>query len=212
MESQNGIKNFPRPTIKRYPRYLMSIKQKIKDGAAMVSSAVLAKEFNLDPVLTRKDLAMTGVQGTPRNGYPAKELAEAITRALGQDNKTMAVLIGVGSLGKALLGYQGFKEQNISISAAFDASPNLIGETVHGHTIHSMDKLAQVIKKNKIEIGILTVPNTAAQECADMLVRAGVRGIWNFTQTQLALPGSIAVERIDLAQSLAVLSHKITRG
>ncbi len=178
----------------------------------MISSAVLAEELNLDPVLTRKDLAMAGIQGIPRHGYPAKELANAINSALGWNNSTGAALIGVGSLGKALLGYKGFLEQNLKIEAAFDASATLIGKTVHGQKIHPLDTLQNLVSIHKIELGILTVPSSAAQECADKLVSAGIKGIWNFTTTQLSVPEGIIVEYVDLAQSLAVLSHKIVRN
>ena len=132
MKTVNKPEPLPLPTIRRYPIYLRAIKAKMAGGELHVSSAVLADELGLDPVLTRKDLAMAGVPGMPRRGYPAKELCEAINRALGWDNATDAALVGAGSLGRALLGYSGFEEQNLSLSVAFDANPALIGESFHG--------------------------------------------------------------------------------
>ena len=209
MKAVNKPEPLPLPTIRRYPIYLRAIKAKMAGGELHVSSAVLADELGLDPVLTRKDLAMAGVPGMPRRGYPAKELCEAINRALGWDNATDAALVGAGSLGRALLGYSGFEEQNLSLSVAFDANPALIGESFHGVKVRSMSELGHLVKHLKLKIAILTVPASAAQHCADALVAAGIKGIWNFSPIQLSVPKDVTVQNVDLAQSLAVLSHQI---
>ena len=210
MEATNEPISLPLPTIRRYPLYLRAIRRKIANGETDISSAVLAEELGLDPVLMRKDLAMSGAVGRPRRGYPARELLEALNRALGWDNVTEAALIGAGSLGHALLGFKGFAEHNLRIVVAFDANPELQGTTVHGVQIHSPDELKKLIKRLALKIGILCVPNAAAQECADLLVEAGVKGIWNFTTVQLNLPPEVKMAQVDLAESLAVLSHAIT--
>lgn len=202
----------PLPTIRRYPIYLRAIKAKIAGGDLTVSSAVLAEELGFDPVLTRKDLAMTGVSGKPRRGYPAKELCDAINRALGWDNETDAALVGVGSLGKALLGYSGFEEQNLSIAVAFDSDPSLANASFHGVKVRPMDELAALTRRLKIQLAILTVPTPAAQGCADQLVAAGIKGILNFAPIQLTVPRGVTVQNVDIAQSLAVLSHTIVRS
>ena len=212
MKEETRTIQLPLPTIRRYPIYLRAIKAKIAGGELTVSSAVLAEELGLDPVLTRKDLAMSGVSGKPRRGYPAKELCDAINRALGWDNATDAVLVGVGSLGRALLGYSGFEEQNLSIAAAFDSDPDLSGKTFHGVKVRPMEDLTRLVRRLKLKLGILTVPTTAAQKCADELVAAGIRGILSFCPIQIDVPKGVIVQNVDLAQSLAVLSHVITSG
>ena len=201
---------FPLPTIRRYPIYLRCIREMTAAGELHISSAVVAEKLGLDPVLTRKDLAMAGVPGKPRRGYPAKKLQDALSHALGWDNTTDAVLIGAGSLGNALLGYSGFEEQNLSIIVAFDSNPGLLGLALHGVKVRPMEDLPRFVKRMKIKLGILTVPNAAAQSCADQLVAAGIRGIWNFSSVQLEVPQGIVVQNVDLAQSLAILSHTIT--
>ena len=202
----------PLPTIRRYPIYLRCIKEMIAAGELHISSAVVAERLGLAPVLTRKDLAMAGIPGKPRRGYPAQPLLDALNHALGWDDTTDAVLVGVGSLGNALLGYTGFEEQNLSIAVAFDANPGLMGLTFHGVKVRAMEDLPRLVKRLGIKLGILTVPNAAAQECAEKLVSAGIRGIWNFTSVQLNVPQGIIVQNVDLAQSLAVLSHTITNA
>ena len=211
MKNADTTRKFPLPTIRRYPIYLRAIKSMIAAGELHISSAVLAERLGLDPTLTRKDLAMAGVPGKPRRGYPSRELCEAINRSLGWDNATDAVLIGVGSLGMALLGYSGFEEQNLSITAAFDTNPDKIYKKFHGVKVRQMEDLPRLVSRLQIKIGILTVPTCAAQSCADQLVAAGIKGIWNFSPIQLNVPDDVIVQNIDLAQSLGVLSHDIAR-
>ena len=201
----------PLPTIRRYPIFLRAIGEMMDAGEAFISSSVLAERLGLDPVLTRKDLAMVGVPGRPRRGYPAEELRAAINRALGWDSATDAVLVGAGSLGSALLGYAGFKEQNLSIVVAFDANPRLAGSTVHGVKVRPLAEMARLVRRLKVHLAILTVPTAAAQACAATLVEAGVRGILNFSSAQLSVPEGVIVQNVDLAQPLAVLSHAIAR-
>ena len=210
MREEKTFGPFPLPTIRRYPIYLRCIREMTAAGELHISSAVVAEKLGLDPVLTRKDLAMAGVPGKPRRGYPAKKLQDALSHALGWDNTTDAVLIGAGSLGNALLGYSGFEEQNLSIIVAFDSNPGLLGLALHGVKVRPMEDLPRFVKRMKIKLGILTVPNAAAQSCADQLVAAGIRGIWNFSSIQLEVPQGVVVQNVDLAQSLAILSHAIT--
>lgn len=200
---------FPLPTIRRYPIYLRTINKMMAEGELFISSFVLATRLGLDPVLARKDLAMAGVPGKPRRGYPAKELSDAINRALGWDSATDAALIGVGSLGSALLGYSGFEEQNLSIAVAFDANKDLHDAPIHGVKVHPMGDLKKLVRQLKIKLAILAVPSSAAQECADELVDAKIKGILNFTPAQLSVPRGVIVQNVDLAQPLAVLSHAI---
>ena len=191
--------SLPLPTIRRYPAYLRLIHERMAAGDEEISSAALAAALGIDPVLARKDIAMMGIPGRPRWGYPARELVEAIRHALGWDNATDA----------ALVGYGGFAEQHLSIVVAFDANPSLHGQTVHGVKVRPMEEINRLVHRLHIQLGILTVPDSAAQECAAALVAAGVKGIWNFTSVQLSVPDDVIVQSVDLAQSLAVLSHKI---
>ena len=204
--------SLPLPTIRRYPIYLRTINKLMAEGELFISSYALAERLGLDTVLTRKDLAMAGVPGRPRRGYPAKELSEAINRALGWDSATDAALIGVGSLGSALLGYSGFEEQNLSVAVAFDAHKRLQMTSIHGVKVHPMEDLKRLVRQLKIKLAILAVPNAAAQDCADELVDARIKGILNFTAVQLSVPKGVIVQNVDLAQPLAVLSHAIARN
>jgi redox-sensing transcriptional repressor len=204
-----GARKAGLPCVKRMPAYLQLLRVLQADGQEHVSGTVLASVHNLEPVIVRKDLAMTGAVGTPRIGFRITELIAAIERFLGWDNQTKAVLVGVGSLGTALLGYQGFQNFGFRFVGAFDHDPKVIGKWVHGRKVQAMDQLIPFVRRGEILLGVLTVPADSAQANAELMVRAGLKGIWNFTSTQLRLPETIAVQKEDLAEGLAVLSHRL---
>lgn len=204
-------KNIPQQAVRRYPLYLREVRHAIAHGKTHVSVAAIAKKLNINPILARKDLAEAGIAGHPRRGFPALELRNVILKSIGWESLNEAVLCGAGSLGKALLGYSGFSEHNLSIVLAFDNSPSLVGRRSHGVPIHDVSEMEAMVAKLNVPIGILTTPASAAQECAEALVRAGVKGIWNFTPVKLHLPDGIVIQQVDLATSLALLSHEIIR-
>lgn len=152
---------------------------------------------------------MTGATGRPRIGYPSVKLAAAVKRVIGWDYSSEAALVGAGYLGRALLRHSGFSEQNLSIVVAFDTDRERIGQTVANVKIESAAKIAKIVREREIKLAILCVPAGAAQQCADALVEGGVRGILNFTSAVLSVPVAVTVQNVDLAQSLAVLSHSI---
>jgi redox-sensing transcriptional repressor len=197
------------PTLKRMPLYLRILRRMKAEGGEYASGAVVAKELGLDPIVVRKDLAITGVVGRPRLGFALDEIIDGVETFLGWNNTTDAFLVGAGSLGSALLGYQGFQQQGLRIVAAFDSNPDVIGKKVRGKEILPIAKMNDLAKRMHVQIGILTVNGDMAQEVANMMVAAGIRGIWNFTPTKLDVPDHVILQREDLAQSLAVLSHKI---
>jgi len=136
-------------------------------------------------------------------------LITAIERFLGWDNQTKAVLVGVGSLGTALLGYHGFQNFGFRIVGAFDHDPKIVGKWVHGRKVQTVDQLVPFVRRGEILLGVLTIPAEAAQETAELMVSAGVKGIWNFTPARLELPKEIVTQKEDLAEGLAVLSHRL---
>lgn len=196
--------------VRRLPAYLQLLRALQAEGRDFVSGTVLAGVHHLEPVIVRKDLAITGVIGTPRLGFPVKELTEAIERFLGWDQATQAVLVGTGNLGAALLGYQSFADFGLRIVGAFDTDPRKIGREIKGHPVHALVRLPGFVARQKIALGVLTVPAASAQAAATVMVRAGIRGIWNFTSVKLQVPAEVVVQKEDLAEGLAVLSHRLS--
>ena len=197
------------PTIRRLPTYLYKLSEMRKAGVSIVATPELARYMNLGEIVIRKDLAVTGVTGQPGVGYKVKELIEAIKSYLNWDNSSEAVLVGAGSLGSALLGYEGFEEYGLRIIAAFDASPDKIGTEVHGRTVFDVERLSELARRLQVRMGIICVPAAYAQEVADRMVAGGIRAIWNFASAHLNLPDDIAVKNEDMAASLAILSKRL---
>jgi redox-sensing transcriptional repressor len=193
------------PSVRRLPSYLHIIRQLQGQGNEHISGTVIAQELNLEPIQVRKDLAITGIAGKPKKGYPIDALITAIEHFLGWDIPRDAVLIGVGNLGTALLGYPEFQIHGLNILAAFDKDPKKIGVNVHGVPVLSADTLEIQIRNFGTKMAILTVPSPHAQEMADILVKAGIEAIWNFTNVKLKIPPGVTVQKEDLSSGYAML-------
>jgi redox-sensing transcriptional repressor len=193
------------PSVRRLPSYLHIIRQLQKEGDEYISGTLIAQELNLEPIQVRKDLAITGITGKPKKGYPIEALINAIERFLGWNVPRDAVLVGAGNLGTALLGYQQFQRHGLNIIAAFDIAPEKIGTSIHGVPVLPVDAVDTRIRDFGIKIAILTVPSPFAQETADILINAGIGGIWNFTNVKLKVPGNVIVQKEDLSSGYAML-------
>jgi len=205
-----AILPIPAPSLRRLPLYLRLLRAWEAAGThAQLSCTHLAEALDLDPTQVRKDLALTGIVGKPKVGYDRDELTQAVERFLGWDAVTDAFLVGAGNLGAALMGYAGFARQGLAIVAAFDADPARVGRKIGGKPVLPMTKLPDLARRMGVRLGILTVPEAAAPGAAAALVAAGIRGIWNFTPVRLDVGPEVIVEDVDLAQSLAVLSHQL---
>lgn len=194
------------PSVRRLPSYLHIIRQAQRNRDYYISGTVIAQELNLEPIQVRKDLAITGIVGKPKKGYPVDDLIAAVERYLGWNNSHNAALVGAGNLGSALMGYQEFQLHGLRIVAAFDTDPAKLGGKVHGVDIFSMELLEEKIKELSVEIAILTVPSPFAQATTETLLGAGITAIWNFTNIKLKVPDNIVVQREDLSSGYALLS------
>ena len=200
----------PLPTVRRLPHYLRLLQDLQAMGEATVSCTRMSDVLKCDATQIRKDLAVTGVTGKPKVGYQVSALIDAIKEFLGWNNVSDAFLIGVGSLGRALLGYERLRERNgLNICAAFDTDPAKIGTQVRGCEVLALAKLPNLAERLHVRIGVVAVPMAAAQGVADLLVSSGIRAIWNFSPTSLAVPPPVILEQVDLSISLAVLSSRL---
>ena len=196
----------PDETVKRLPLYWRTLKFMSAQGDTHVSSKKLADISHINPWQIRKDLSYFGALGVRGIGYETKKLSQKIGDILRLNGTQKAALIGVGNLGQALLKYSGFKSYGLDIIAAFDKHPQKIGKTVNQITVDNISKLHE-LKRSKIHIGIITVPEAQAQEVAVELVNVGVCGILNFAPLHLDLPKKVTVINIDIALDLALLPY-----
>ena len=196
-------KEISRSVLKRLPGYLAYLKNLPEDAPAHISATALATALGMGEVQVRKDLALVSDGGRPKIGYLRAALVEDIEQFLGYDNTTDAIIVGAGKLGCALLGYEGFAEYGLNIVAAFDRTPH---EDPSGKQVYPMEKMQSFCKRNKILMGIITVPASVAQNVADMMIECGIKAIWNFAPVHLDAPANILIQNQNMATNLAVLS------
>lgn len=204
------IGSLPHTTVQRLPSYLRAVRELAQNGREVVSSTRLAEMLHLEAIQVRKDFGFLGITGRPKMGYQIPELIEAMEGCLSWNCLRDAVLVGVGHLGAALLGYEGFAHHGVNIAAAFDRQPARVGTEVHGTRVGAMENLSTYLATSGIRMAILTVSPESAQEVTDHLVAGGVRGIWNFTGRALRVPDEVIVQDQDIATGLALLSAKMS--
>ncbi len=200
-------------TIARMPLYLRFLQEENSKGEKYISSTVLAQNISVSSVLVRKDLELVSSQpGRPRLGFAISRLIVDIEKFLGYDNLSDAVVVGAGGLGRAFLGYEGFKSNGLNVLAAFDVDEKIVGRSVSGKRILHLRDLGAFIRERNVKIGIITVPKQAAQEVLNLLVDAGVKAVWNFAPAPLRAPQDIVLKTEDLAASLAMLAGQLYKS
>ncbi len=196
--------------LKRMPAYLHYLKQLRSRGTETVSAAKTAAHFGFSEIQVRKDFAsISTVAGRPKQGFSVEGLIDSIEEYLGFRNTNEAVIVGVGSLGHALISYKGFAAYGLKIIAAFDEDFGKCESEVCGVTVLHADRISDFCRRAHIHIGIITVPADAAQTVCDRLVAGGVKAIWNFAPAHLSVPDTVIVQNENMAGSLAVLSKRL---
>ncbi|MEJ5259313.1 MAG: redox-sensing transcriptional repressor Rex [Anaerohalosphaeraceae bacterium] len=199
-------RRIPDETIQRLPMYLRAFSLLEGEKELTVCSRQLAVRLGLNPHQIRKDLSYFGNFGRRGVGYPVQTTAQRIRHILKLDKTQKTALVGAGRLGTALVAYPGFSSFNLEIAAVFDNDPKKIGKKIGHLTIESAARLAG-LKKRNIHLAILAVPADAAQSVTEKLVKAGVRGLLNFSPGRLKVPASVKKIDIDLASQLSILPY-----
>jgi redox-sensing transcriptional repressor len=198
----------PKATLERLPSYLRYLIRHLSHQEVLVSSEALADVAGVNPAQVRKDLRyLVESGGTPGVGYEVRKLIYEIEDVLGITKPKEAVLVGAGRLGSALVQYPGFERYGLDIVALFDVDERKIGGKIGEKPILSLDKLADLPLSLGIRLGIICVPADSAQGVAELMVRAGIKVIWNFAPAQLQVPPDVFVRNEDLAAQLAKLSY-----
>ena len=199
----------PRKAIYRLSVYLRCLQRLKSNSIRTVSSDALAAAAGVKPTQLRKDLTYFGQFGTRGLGYDVEQLARMITDLLGTNSLQPVILVGAGNLGTALLSYRGFEQEGFEIVAAFDLDLERKRDRNTRQPVYSMDKLPEFVRQHRVRMAILTVPATAAQEVANLLVQAGITGILNFAPIMLQVPEEVVVNNVNLAIELENLSYFI---
>lgn len=193
--------------IKRLPRYRRYLIELRKKGVEKISSKEFSNLIGYTASQIRQDLNNFGGFGQQGYGYSVDGLYDEISAILGLDKEYRMVLIGAGNLGHAIAKYMQSNKQGFRIYGVFEINPTLIGKDFEGLTIMDYEDIVEFVEKEDINIGIICVGQNAAQEVTDRLCFAGVKGIWNFAPTDIEVPKHVALENVQLSDSLHSLAY-----
>lgn len=207
-ESQDGLVNrkvrIPGPTVARLPVYFRCLAELKERNVKIVSSGDIAAAAGIKASQFRKDLSYLGEFGIQGLGYPVIDLLNRITSIMQLDRRRRVVLLGAGNLGSALGNFPGFSRWGFDVVHIFDSSPQKIGTKLNGIPIEAIDQLP---KELDVELAVLAVPPSAAQSCAELLTKSGVKAILNFTSRTLVAPEGTVIRNVNLTHELAILAY-----
>jgi len=212
----NSKKNIPQPTIHRLSicHRCLELLAETEKGRKLntISSSEISEITGINSNQIRKDLAYFGKFGRRGIGYPVKDLVYSLKSILGSSRKWDIIIVGVGSLGEALLRYKGFQKRGFRIKAVFDSDISKIGKTINDIKIMNVKYMENYIKKKNIKVGIVTVPVTSAQEVVDYMVAGGIKSILNFAPITLKYPHYVKLNTIDISVELERLVYFLASG
>mgnify|MGYP005837471557 CR=1 FL=1 len=189
-------------TVSRLTLYRQLLRQLATSGATHVFSHQLADLARSSAAQVRRDLMVLKAYGNPRTGYLIDELQKNIDDYLAFSQGITTILIGVGSLGRALLAYFMTGRSNIRIVAAFDSDPRKAGRIMSGCRVYLPEELLQQTVGQNIHCALLAVPGSEAQKTADLLVKTEIPSIVNFAPVRIKVPPTVFVEDLDVTSSI----------
>ena len=199
----------PEPALRRLPWYLAYVSLLRERGVEYVSSTGIARGINVDASQIAKDLSFLDIKGKTRIGYEVALLEHKLEEFLGFRKRHRAAIIGVGSLGRALMQDSGLTNYGLEVVAGFDVDPAKIGTTHEGMPVYDVACLGEKARELGMEIGIVTVPVEYAQDAADSIVEAGLKAIWNFTPYRIQVPEELGVTNTSIYAHLAVMYNRM---
>ncbi|WP_372697147.1 redox-sensing transcriptional repressor Rex [Arthrobacter sp. JSM 101049] len=205
-------KLLPEATLGRMTLYLRALEVLRAAGQPTVSSEVLAAAAGVNSAILRKDLSLLGTFGTRGVGYRVEVLAESISTTLGLEHGWCVAILGAGNLGRALTGYAGFQEGGFRVGAVFDVAESVVGRRLGNLTVRPVAELAAVTSQLGLNMAILAVPGSAAQELCDLVVAAGITNILSFAPVLLQVPEGVQVRKVDMARELQILAYHAAFG
>jgi redox-sensing transcriptional repressor len=196
------IKNLPHKTVERLSQYRRALLMVLSKEKANIFSHEIAQMLHITPVQVRRDLMLIGYSGNLRKGYDIKELIDLIGKIIDTDKGQRVAVIGLGNLGKAIISYFKGRRTKLAIIAAFDNNSEKVNRAYDGVMCYHINNLAEIIKRDNISIGIISVPAEHAPAIAEQLVMTGIKGILNFSPKPLNVPPYVYLEDYDMITSL----------
>lgn len=195
--------------IRRLPRYFRYLSDLMKHDIKRISSKELSERMHITASQIRQDLNCFGGFGQQGYGYNVEYLYDEISKILGTDKRFSCIILGAGNMGNALANYENFNRRGFDILAIFDVDEKKVGTKINNIDVLHTDKLQEFITNNKIDIAMLTVPNSKINDVAKEVTSMGIKGIWNFSPTDLRLDNGAVVENVHLSDSLMVLGFRL---
>lgn len=208
----NYSKKISNAIISRLPKYYICLNELKENGIVKTSSKEISERTNIPAGQLRQDLNNFGGFGLQGYGYDVKFLHDKIKKIIGLNKTYNIIVIGGGNIGQALANYADFESYGIYIRAIFDINPKLIGIEVRGIKIYDVDDLSEYIEGNPVDIAVLTLPANKARHIASKIVSYGIKGIWNFSHTDLIVPPNVVVENVNLTDGIMTLLYKINQN
>ena len=199
----------PEPTLRRLPWYLAYVSMLRSRNVEYVSSTAIAKEINVEATQIAKDLSFLNIRGKTRIGYAVAALERVLRYYLGFNREHNAVIIGVGSLGRALITDSGLTRYGLDIVAGFDVNPDIIGTSIMNVPVFDIKDISDVRRNFSAEIAIIAVPVEKAQQTAEIAIAAGAKALWNFTPFRIRTPEGIVVQNTSIYAHLAVMYNRL---
>ncbi|MBC8100691.1 MAG: redox-sensing transcriptional repressor Rex, partial [Armatimonadetes bacterium] len=197
MSSHSTNNTIPDIVIGRLPVYLRALSRLLQEGKDITSSHELGQRLGISSAQIRKDLSHFGGFGKQGTGYQITFLQDKLRQVLRVNQEWSIVLVGAGDLGTAIAHYKGFGDRGFHITHVFDASHQRIGKSVGDYTVEDISTLGEAVRQREIKMAMIAVPAEFAQEVADLLVEAGVKGILNYAPINLNVPPDVQVQYID---------------
>ncbi len=202
-------KPVPPAVLKRFTHYYAVVQGVRADGVEWVSSTEIAGALALTSSTVRQDLSHLDFAGVSKRGYETEGLETALARALGADRVWNMLIVGAGNLGRALALHQEFRRRGFVIRAICDADVFKTGLKLGDLEVQRMHHVPDLVRAHQIDIGVIAVPGGAAQEVADLLVEAGVKGLLNLSPVHVNVTDEIAVTDVRIIASLHELTHAL---
>ena len=210
MQSSKDVSRISNTVIKRLPRYRRYLKELMRKNVEKISSGQLSRMTGYTASQIRQDLNNFGGFGQQGYGYNVADLHREIGTMLGLDQNYKMIIVGAGNMGQAIANYTYDYKSGFIVEGIFEINPRLVGIKINDIAVMDYENMVSYVEENKIDIGIICVSKESAQEVADKLCFAGIRGIWNFAPVDLEVPEHVKIENVHLSDGLHFLAYHMS--
>ncbi|KAF0200403.1 MAG: AT-rich DNA-binding [Bacteroidetes bacterium] len=205
-------RKLPDKTVERLSQYRRALLNTLSGGKHHIFSHEIANLLHITAVQVRRDIMLIGYTGTLRQGYDVNELIDIIGKIIDTREGQKVAVIGIGNLGRAIMGYFSGKRTRLNIVAAFDSNPDKTDKIYAGVPCYHSDKMMEIIKNESISIAVISVPGEFAEKVAEDLTMAGIKGILNFSPKPLNMPAHVYLQEFDMLTMLEKVAYFVKKS